>query len=194
MKQKRRSSILETVVKPRRFSTNIGSMNSPKSPHRINLPKVPAPSTDSMPTSGSSDSVAAVAATVPAPVDEGTSPKVPPRRKKEKDSTPKVSRRKEEDTSSNGPDQKENFDAKENLDQKEKVDQKEDEQRRWSVSDLPSLQLHGQDFPTLVNMLEQVSCRLSSTVTVDCDYIIGAAGAPGHNTSPRWIRHRYAGE
>ena len=31
------------------------------------------------------------------------------------------------------------------------------EAKRWSVSDLPSLKLHGQNFPALVGMLEQVS-------------------------------------
>jgi len=32
------------------------------------------------------------------------------------------------------------------------------QERRWSVSDLPSLKLHNQNLPTLVGMLEQVSC------------------------------------
>lgn len=44
MKQKRRGSILETVV-PRRFTTS--STSSPKSPHRMNLTKPPVALKDS---------------------------------------------------------------------------------------------------------------------------------------------------
>ena len=150
MKQKRRSSILETVVKPRRFTTNIGSMSSPKSPHKMNLPKIPlAEPVFSTDPSGTSDSPAIVAATAPAPAEEEAIPKAPPRKKKEKDS-PKVSQRKAEVASSNDNDQKEN-------------------KERWSISDLPSLQLHGQDFPALVSMLEQVSFPvMPNTVILLC--------------------------
>lgn len=178
MKQKRRSSILETVVKPRRFTTNIGTMGSPKSPHKINLPKVPsAEPVSSTDPSGTSDSPIIEPATAPAPVEKEAIPKAPPRKKKEKDS-PKVSQRKVEVASSNDHDQKEN-------------------KERWSISDLPSLQLHGQDFPALVNMLEQVSFSSYATVlllpfslilcVLYCGFILGAASAPGRNTSAWWI-------
>ena len=40
-----------------------------------------------------------------------------------------------------------------------KEDDASDEKRehRWSISDLPSLQLHNKNFPALIGMLEQVS-------------------------------------
>ena len=98
MKQKRRNSILDTVV-PRRFTTS--STSSPKSPHRVNVIKPVVALKE-----GSSDSTPTA------------SPKLP---------------HKEDDP----PDEK--------------------KEPRWSISDLPSLQLHNKTFPALVGMLEQVS-------------------------------------
>ena len=123
MKQKRRSSILETVV-PRRFTT---TSSSPRSPHRMtNLLKSPLVSKDSSPLPAEPESVAgtteSLATAAPNSSEEDTSPKL---------------QHKKEDTSSVS-------------------DQKVAEQR-WSVSDLPSLQLHNQEFPALVTMMEQVS-------------------------------------
>lgn len=130
MKQKRRSSILETVV-PRRFTT---TSSSPRSPHRMtNLLKSPLVSKDSSPLPAAPESVAgtteSLATTVAAPSSS------------EEDTSPKL-QHKEEDTSS-VPDQKV-------------------AEQRWSVSDLPSLQLHNQEFPALVTMMEQVSRSVTS--------------------------------
>ena len=115
MKQpKRRSTLLEMV--PRRF-TAIGSITgSPKSPHKMILPKSPPISRESIPLA---DALAA----------PGSATSL------DTDPSPELSRK--EETLSPPADQKEG--------------------KRWSVSDLPSLKLHGQDFPALVGMLEQVS-------------------------------------
>ena len=121
MKQpKRRGSTLLEMV-PRRL-TAIGSIGgSPKSPHKLILPKSPPNSRDFIMLA---DSLAA----------PGSSTSL------DTEPSPELSRK--EDTLSPPAVQKEG-------------DQKEG--KRWSVSDLPSLKLHGQDFPALVGMLEQVN-------------------------------------
>lgn len=115
--QKRRSSILETVV-PRRFTTHLGSAGSPKSPRKLPQ-KAPVSSANSIPLLGASE--------LPASQEGDASSKLQEKEEKlpHKEETPNV------------------------VDQNGEV--------RWSVSDLPSLQLHNQDLPSLVAMMEQVS-------------------------------------
>lgn len=117
MKQKRRSSILETVV-TRRFSTHLGGNSSPKSSRKFLLK-----------TSLSSQNSISLGADSATLLEDDASPKLPCK----------------EDTSNN-PDQK----VENAPDQKVR-------ETRWSITDLPSLQLHNQNLPTLVGMLEQVS-------------------------------------
>ena len=110
---KRRSTLLEMV--PKRFTVSSTSSASPKSPHRMVLPK-PLPK-DSAPLAGVADSPVAVASH-----DVNAAPELPPM----------------ENTLSPPSDSK--------------------KQKRWSVSDLPSLNLYNQDVSSLVGMLEQVCC------------------------------------
>ena len=116
MKQpKRRGSTLFEMV-PRRFTAIGSSSSSPKSPHKMILPKIPLTSKDSIPLSGTSDSLAGPAMSAST---SDASLEMP-----HKEDTLSPSLQKEE--------------------------------KRWSVSDLPSLKLHNQDFSALVGMLEQV--------------------------------------
>lgn len=116
MKQpKRRGSTLLEMV-PRRLT----AIGSPKSPHKMVLPKNPPNSKDFIMLADSlADSLAAPGSSTS--LDTEPSPELP---RKENTLSPLAI-------------------------------QKED--KRWSLSDLPSLKLHGQDFPALVGMLEQVN-------------------------------------